>query len=190
MARTAIKELYTGYIDCEPRSIDWSDALGEDCDGWQSYECHECSGCGKDVVVNHSGDCPNCETPTYTDGPVMNYWYPIRIDDCAEAARTIKHLPLCVVEFKDGQTGFALTGGGMDLSWEICEAFMRLGYLPPVYFELPMMCGRGTSARDRWIIAGCRQAIRVATKRMASRAQRLDRMVKWAREREAEQITA
>jgi hypothetical protein len=58
-----------------------------------------------------------------------------------EAAHALRGLPLCIIERLDGE-GYelALTGGGMDLSWEICEAFVRLGFLPPVHFcDLPDM---------------------------------------------------
>jgi hypothetical protein len=79
------------------------------------------------------------------EGPMMNYWYPVDSisdeDEAADAAMTISDLPLCVVEV-GGTYGLALTGGGMDLSWEIAEAFVRIGMLPPVHFaDLPSMAG-------------------------------------------------
>ena len=94
---------------------------------------------------------------------MMNYYYPLatRHDfDPQSAAKAIADLPLVIVQFTEsGDYALALTGGGMDLSWEICEAFMRIGELPPMHFasQLPRICGRGTSARDKWIIAGCRR---------------------------------
>ena len=95
---------------------------------------------------------------------MMNYYYPIDLDaerdDLEEAAKKLVDLPLCIVTFEDSDTiALALTGGGMDLSWEICEAYMLLGYLPPLHFcDLPGISGRGTSNRDKWIIAGCRRS--------------------------------
>jgi hypothetical protein len=78
-----------------------------------------------------------CGHETLAEGPMMNYWYPVKIQDAADAARELINLPLCVVEV-DGETGLALTGGGMDLSWEICEAFILLGHQPPLHFcDLP-----------------------------------------------------
>jgi hypothetical protein len=85
------------------------------------------------------------------DGPMMNYFYPVSDytpgDMNAWAAKLVD-LPLCVVEIGD-ERGLALTGGGMDLSWEIAEAYVRLGYYPPTWIDLPAMSGRGESAKDR-----------------------------------------
>jgi hypothetical protein len=63
-------------------------------------------------------------TVNYFEGPMMNFFHPCELRGLSneEAAEAIAHLPLCVVEFEDGERGFALTGGGMDLSWEICDA--------------------------------------------------------------------
>jgi hypothetical protein len=74
------------------------------------------------------------------DGPIMSYWYPCPITDPEGAAQIIADLPLCVVEV-NGEMGLALTGGGMDLSWEICAAYIRLGFYPPFHFaaNLPKM---------------------------------------------------
>ena len=90
----------------------------------------------------------------------------MQIDDGVQAAKLISHLPLCVVEFRDGRTGLALTGGGMDLSPQICQAFIALGYLPPVHFgslprfagfenykswvELIVCCQRSAEVQRRW----------------------------------------
>ena len=105
----------------------------------------------------------------------MSYYYPLCESelDVERTARAIRHLPLCVVEWvKDGGYALALTGGGMDLSWEICEAFMRLGYLPPTRFEPPAMAGRGTSSKDRWILRGYLRACRVQRAWLARKAER------------------
>jgi hypothetical protein len=95
----------------------------------------------------------------------MNYFYPLpdesRYGGALDKydAQAIINLPLCLVNLETGEYGLALTGGGMDLSWEICEAYIRLGYLPPFHFcDLPRMAGRGTSARDRAIIRGCKRS--------------------------------
>jgi hypothetical protein len=81
------------------------------------------------------------------EGPMMNYAYPVTsevdADVSAQWAVRIAGLPLCVVEL-DGYTGLALTGGGTDLSWEIAEAFIRIGYYPPlgVCSDLPAMADK------------------------------------------------
>jgi hypothetical protein len=44
----------------------------------------------------------------------------------------------------------------MDFSWQICEAFMRLGFLPPVHFaNLPGLAGVGNRPDERKIVQAC-----------------------------------
>jgi hypothetical protein len=194
-------------IDATPVTIDWQETMGEDMEGWRSFECSECPECGREVVVSSLGECecrdalaeitvteedgsegeePNqCRATVYNEGPQMNYWYPVKLDDCEEAAKLIKHLPLCVVEFEDGKTGLALTGGGMDLSWEICEAFVALGYWPPLHFcDLPRMSGRGTNEKDRKLIDACMESCRIAESWAARKRERLGEL-KWPNPRDA-----
>ena len=192
-------------IDCTPISIDWREELDENNEGWIAHEAFTCDACNRAVVTHGTGgqdehrdvertievtdedgntdDEPNtCRGHISAEGPAMNYWYPVRIDDCDDAARKIAHLPLCVVEFSDGRTGLALTGGGMDLSWEICAAFVALGYYPPLHFaELPGMAGRGTSDVDRALIAACVESCKIAEGWAVRKRERLGEMVKRAR---------
>jgi hypothetical protein len=78
----------------------------------------------------------------------------------------LAHLPVCVVNV-NGELALALTGGGMDLTWELCEAYMIAGQLPPAALagRLPHMSGRGESADDRAIIAACHESLRIAAMR-------------------------
>ena len=95
----------------------------------------------------------------------MNHFYPCELRNLSteDAARAIAHLPLCVVEFEDGETGFALTGGGMDLSWQICDAFISCGYLPPLqYCDLPDMAGQEKHPRTQLILAACQRSAEIA----------------------------
>lgn len=103
------------------------------------------------------------------DGPMMNYYYELPDTQSYDEddALAIINLPLCIVRLEDvgwsrsGTYALALTGGGMDLSWEICEAFMRLGFLPPIqYADLPGMAGRPQDEDDLWVIEGCKLAFK------------------------------
>jgi hypothetical protein len=179
--RTAVKDLRAGSIEATPMSVESWESLfrnyfdSEDRDANQFWEAQTCQECGA-IMVFHvgGGDEKHCELVksascegyfSRSEGPMMNYWYKVDLskvgDDPEEAARLIADIPLCVVQVQ-GEYGLALTSGGMDLSWEICEAYTRLGQLPPVHFcDLPRMAGRGTSARDRYIVAACRESLRV-----------------------------
>jgi hypothetical protein len=184
--RIGTKDLRAGSIGATPIDMDWSqetmnyDGLDDE-KGWQFWEAQECQECGVRKVFHNGGgderhrdisERSKCEGYySMAEGPMMNYWYPIKDEpdlDPAKAALAIHDLPLCVVQVS-GNWGFALTGGGMDLSWEICEAYTRIGQLPPVHFcNLPRMAGRGPNIgsygdakRDAYIMAACRASVRV-----------------------------
>ncbi len=109
------------------------------------------------------------------EGPMMNYWYPLPAveDDPVAAALALDGLPLCVVEV-DGAWGVALTGGGMDLSWEIAEAYCRVGSLPPVHFaDLPRMAGIENRSSTPYVLGAMLRALEVAAARALSSAERL-----------------
>jgi hypothetical protein len=191
-------------IDVTPQSIDWAETMGEDMEGWRAYEAFTCDECNRTVVCSSLGECEcrdmlrevtvteedgsegeernTCRGTMHLEGPMMNYWYPVKLDDCEEAALKIAHLPLCVVEFEDGETGLALTGGGMDLSWEIAEAFIALGYWPPVHFcDLPKMSGRGKSEKDLAIISACEESCRILEGWTARKRERLGELRAWSK---------
>lgn len=173
-------------IEMRPVAIDWQAAAGEDFEGYIVYQATECPTCGKLVVsstlgenahrdlVSEDNSARKCEGNIVNEGPMMDYWYPVKLPHLADAALAIAHLPLCVVEFENGATGLALTGGGMNLSWEICEAFILLGYLPPVHFcDLPGMAGKYKEKGTQEIIARCTESCKVAASWANRKADRL-----------------
>jgi len=90
--------------------------------------------------------------------PMMNYYYPLPDfkDFGYEDALKINHLNLCLVYFTEKEEyALALTGGGMDLSWDIVEAYIRLGYYPPTHFDLPNFAGMPNDMHRRCIINAC-----------------------------------
>lgn len=164
---TPVEDLYYSMIEVKPVGCDWSEGYPE---RWDYFASSCCEKCGQ-AITGRNGEAhndidPDSDCDGYVpenEGPMMNYYYPLPgfDDDPMEAAKKLDNLPLVIVQFQDsGDYALALSGGGMDLSWEICEAYMRLGYLPPAHFcDLPEMCGRGKSPRDRWIIAGCERSL-------------------------------
>ena len=192
-------DLFNCSVDSKSRQIDWSAALGENFEGWAAYEAVDCEECDRECVCStgmgedehryiqpeiedeDGDDVENeCMGTIYAiEGPMMNYFYPceLRSHSVEDAARAIAHLPLCVVEMEDGETGFALTGGGMDLSWEICDAFISCGYLPPLqYCDLPDMAGKAKHPRCQLILAACRRSAEIAEGWAHRRVDSLDRM--------------
>ena len=189
-------------VDTQSRRVDWAETLGEDLEGWQAFEALECEECDRVCVcsssmgndehryiepeittVDEDGDEVEveneCMGTLYFEGPQMNYFYPCELSglDTDDAARAIAHLPLCVVEMQDGETGFALTGGGMDLSWEICDAYISCGYLPPLqYCDLPDMAGQGKRPRTQLILAACQRSAELAEGWAAQRRKGLAEM--------------
>lgn len=177
-----IESLWVDSVFAVPVSIDWREAWNGG-DGWDSFEAPDCPECGSYGTWNsdeHAWTCPKekCDQhgaeidPDDLTGPVMNYYYSLpdlnRVGDEYEAASRIADLPLCVVTFEDGSHALALTGGGMDFSWEIAEAFTRLGFLPPLHFcDLPRMAGYPRTDEHRHTIAACKRSAEVARYRAA-----------------------
>jgi len=96
---------------------------------------------------------------------MMNYIYPLP-DNFEIESKDLKKLvkkmsALTVVYLTDEDRYFlALTGGGMDLSWEICEGYIILGYLPPAYLcHLSSMAGTKLNSRTKRILAACRRSL-------------------------------
>lgn len=132
-----------GFVDENGDAVELTDDVDPD-DGEQlealGYE--ECPAHGQDA------------RDLYAEGPMMNYMYPLgRDSDYSEDnARKLVDHPLCLV-YKDDEAYLALTGGGMDLSWDICSAYITLGYLPPTHFSLPEMAGLRLTQHNANIVA-------------------------------------
>ena len=97
--------------------------------------------------------------------PMMDCAYPLPgfNGDPSEAQSKLAAVGCVIVVMLDGEAVLALSGGGMDLSWEICHAHLVLGYRPPLHFcDLPRMAGRGTSDGDRALMIACRGSAKVA----------------------------
>lgn len=110
--------------------------------------------------------------------PMMNYLYPIPQGIRGDNSDTW-HRVMCnmtVVE-ADGETALALTGGGMNMTWYICETYLRCGYLPPATFasRLPRMSGSGESEKDRMIMAACKLTLEAKRDRAISALEDLER---------------
>lgn len=143
-----VDDLYYIAVEATAHHQDWNyshlEGYGESEESWDFMEAINCQTCGRIVVAGTGGpECPTCgaECTGFT-GPMMNCVWPLVTGDFdEETAAKLIDLPLCLVEV-GGAVGLALTGGGMDLSWEIAKAYMVLGYLPPATLDLPGFAGR------------------------------------------------
>jgi hypothetical protein len=194
---TPVNELSLGALFAGTTDVSWADKeLSTDYDYIVAPDCQAC-GWGASYE-DHEWVCANVDCDEhiverdYEDGPIYNELYSLPSycseDYNEEAATKIKDLPLCIItpgEQWYGEYGLALTGCGMNLGWEICEAYMRLGFLPPAQLcrQLPEMCGRGhetssgeASESDTWILAGCKRSLEEAINSLSYDLQRLDRV--------------
>jgi len=169
--RKTIRDLYCCAVGVDSRPFDFA---GETyAEAWDYLAAVKCD-CGK-IVSGFHGEQRHCDVDEDTDckeyisneGPMMNYWWPLPgyDGDIQEDAAKLIDLPVCIVEnlSNDVETsesyGLALTGGGMNLAWELAEAYMLLGYLPPyAILDLPQYCGQTMDSKRRWIVAGCKRS--------------------------------
>lgn len=134
------------------------------------------------TITRHIVDeIESCEPYVWgSEGPMMNYVWPLNTGNmwspftAEDAARKLQHLPLCYVEM--GGEGFlALTGGGMDLSWEIGAAYVALGFAPPVALDFPAMAD-DPQTRYAHVIDAMRESIDAVQRRMVSKLDHLARL--------------
>jgi len=146
-------------VDClkeTPRNYDWGRGYGEE---WEIIQPYDWDAFSEEDEEENEGKTGyySYEGMLESNQPMMNYYYPLpdRYDFDDEDARKINHLPLCIIYFTESEEyALALTGGGMDLSWQICEAYICLGYYPPVHFRLPRM-GKYATEKNLAIVDAC-----------------------------------
>ena len=119
----------------------------------------------------------------------MNYFYPLSgfdpddvggIDRAAFKVYEAGAICLVALHGDDDEEpwGLALTGGGMNLAWDICAAYVALGYLPPLYFcdSLPNLAGITLNNKRRRILAACRRTCIITHQFVNSTAGRVKRL--------------
>lgn len=176
-----VKDLSMAATDVRPVDYDWSEGYGEK---WESVEAEDCPECGKGIVTTCNPECTKCEwrEEDSFSGPMMNYFYelPGFSGDMEEAAIKIIHLPLCIVHFTEDRNvdyALALTGGGMDLSWEICGAYVALGYIPPLHFSfLPRYAGKTLTKTTRLILSALQYGLQWEARNAAGRVKGIKEM--------------
>jgi hypothetical protein len=129
-------------------------------------------------------ECVRDKMPDQADRytPMMNYLYPLpdfRMDPSkAQALLDTEGGAVCVVDV-GGETYMALTGGGMDMSWDIAHGYMLLGYYPPLdYCNLPDFAGQRASEKNLWIVQGCLRSCEIARSTAKNRIEHLRQLKK------------
>jgi len=191
-----LKDLSCAHVLDQAIAVDWDETRGEDGEGYTFVEVETCNECGRptfsqsgaeyehtpdQIQAWEDADQPVCHhSGGFSEGPLMSSYWPCQIDDLEAAAVLLKDLPLVPVQFSDGKTGIALTGGGMDLSWEIARAYVRLGYLPPFDLRLPEMAGPGYASQEhRFVVSACRQSAIVLELWIKQRKRELQHTAEW-----------
>ena len=176
----SVRDMARADVGVQGVFYDWSDhEQGADWDYVSACRCDECgavvAGQGEDEIHKDlmGGTCGGSLS---LPGPMMNYFYPVTLggEDWCSAVAKLADLPLCLISLGDSHA-LALTGGGMNLSWEICEAYMRLGNLPPVAFAegLPQLAGKKLGPVERWVLSGCLASCAEYGRRAKRAAQRV-----------------
>lgn len=175
--RVPVEDLLVGMGD---RSVDydWSEnAISGD---WSWWEHGLCETCGH--LTDVEGACENeqCEmfgkivrTPS---GPMMtnSYWplnAPVDFDPDA-SAKKIADLPMRIIQISGGEYGLALTSGA-HWGWELAEASVRLGFLPPASLE-PSELADTWTARAEYVFAAMQRSIEHERARVDAKLDHLD----------------
>ncbi len=121
--------------------------------------------------------------------PMMNYYYPFHLRYGADPSELqmkmfIEGGSTCLVMFEE-EPVIVLTGGGMDLSWDICLAYILCGNFPPVRFcDLPDFAGQKSSETNLLIIAACQESCQGLKERAERAGSRLDAILAALEEKE------
>ena len=113
------------------------------------------------------------------DAPVMHYYYPLPnfVDgplSPANGQAALWAAPVNVTMIWDSVEdvwALALTGGGMDYSWDICHAYILMGYAPPLHFcDLPDFAGQDVANEPFWsVVKACLISLETAETRIGQR---------------------
>ena len=194
-----VSNLSSAAIEAKPISTDWSEGYTEtweqvypDVDEWDLDTCTnylDDQGFGYDEQDGEDDDdylydlreaCREavCEDDSFT--PIFNFRYPLPDYRGYDGDDQTKLMGgnVVLVEY-EGEFFLALTGCGMDLSWDICQAYIALGFLPPVHFcnDLPRLAGDDESDDSHFLV------LAAALRSNDILASWSNRRLEWVRER-------
>lgn len=171
MPKIRISDLSLAALDNQPIQTDWEAAARDardEGDPW-FWDVAECGKCETPTVCNDGyGSCPKCESDVTCAGPAMNTRWPLDERSLTsnqspeDVARKLDagRVAICLAQVDDDYF-LALTGGGMDLSWDIAYAYVLAGYVPPLRLNLPRFAGMRLDAKHELAIGAMRYGYRV-----------------------------
>lgn len=117
--------------------------------------------------------------------PMMNYYYPLPKDfkPWDNIKKDLSPNTTLIYFTDEDKYAIALTGGGMNLTWNIAESYINLGYLPPLdYCDLPRMAGMRMKPKSKKIIFACRRTLDVTKNRAVLHESKLNEVEAWLKE--------
>ena len=199
-----IDQLSLAAVDVNSAPFDFADGYG---DTWEEVSVCllQCNACpttfDDDAHIEgephyHEGDpCPVCpntlERPDCM--PMMNYYYALpyyegdpEADQLTlyQSSANVVLVRMMGVDGDEDTYVLALSGGGMDLSFDICHAYILLGYAPPIQFcDLPDFADQDNKQEPFWsILKACLKSTEALAKRATYRKGQLIRLIESALE--------
>lgn len=146
--KVKVRDLWGDFVFSEAREYDFSEGYG---DRWEiAFERTEEEEDNEEFM------------------PMMDYIYECKQTLSEEQMRKIaEKYAITFVRIYEGEDDYtvymALTGAGMDFSWDIAGAYVMQGYLPPLQFcRLPRFAGDKLTTEKAKILAACEESIRYA----------------------------
>lgn len=151
--------------------------------GWRLHEdlnSHE-KPCG---ICKGSGEADDGETCSICDrngmvedetdwSPQVNLLYPLPDDFEVPNNWREKLVNMTIVQVH-GEPCLAQRKSDMNMSWDICETYINLGYYPPAEIaEPPTMASRGESRADQEIMMCCMESCSIMRQRLIAQIARL-----------------
>ncbi len=178
-----IEELSLAAVDVNSVPFDFADGFG---DTWEEVSvgllrCGECSTHFVDDPLEEGDPCAftGCDTGTLERpecAPMMNYYYALpyyegdpEADQLTlyQSSANVVLIRMMGIDHDEDAYYLALSGGGMDLSWDICHAYILLGYAPPLQFcNLPDFAGQDNKREPFWtILKACLRSAKAVEQR-------------------------
>lgn len=95
--------------------------------------------------------------------PIQSVCWPIDVSCPGQCQAVLDAFGGCAIlmEF-EGDTYLNLTGGGMDLTWDLCRGYALCGCLPPIELARRLPMDRKLTEIDEWVLRCCLYSLQAA----------------------------